>query len=112
MIASTTTTDMTWRLLWSHTARHIVNDLSIYPELELVSAGYGWGLRRNDDHRCALLVHPTGSDRDAGDLSLTILGQGTHVIPRADSSFHDYFGLVADAVETAARFYLNSPVTQ
>ena len=112
MIASTTTTELTWRLLWSHTARHVISDVASDAALEEVSAGYGWGLRRSDNPRRALLVHPTGNDREAGDLSLTVLGQGTHVIPRAGSNYREYLGLVTDAVETAAHFYLAASAAQ
>ena len=108
MVTSTTTTDLTWRLLWSHTARRVVSELLTEELLEEVAAGYGWGLRRCDDTRCALLVHPTSHDRDIGDLSLTVLGHGTHIIPRAGSSYQDYIGIVTDAVEAAAHFYLSS----
>lgn len=108
MVTSTTTTDITWRLLWSHTARHVISEVTTDSGLELVSAGYGWGLRRSDDMRCALLVHPTGNDRDVGDLSLTVLGHGTQVIPRAGSCYQSYVGQVIDAVEAATHFYLNT----
>ncbi len=108
MVTSTTTTDLTWRLLWSHTARRVVSEIPTEEVLEEVTAGYGWGLRRSDNARCALLVHPTSQDRDIGDLSLTVVGHGTHVIARAGSSYQDYIGIVADAVEAAVHFYLFS----
>lgn len=109
MIATTTTNDCTWRLLWSHTAQRIVTELALTPgmeHLEIVAAGNGWGLRRRDNGRVALLLHPTADDSDAGDLSLTVLGVGTHAIPRASISYCEYTDLVEDAVETTARFYL------
>jgi hypothetical protein len=112
VVTSTTTTDLTWRMLWSHTARHVISEVEADSQVELVSAGYGWGLRLKDDTRCALLVHPTGSDRDVGDLSLTVLGYGTQVIPRAGGCYQSYVSQVVDAVEAAAHFYLRTSMAQ
>ena len=109
MIATTPTTELTWQLLWSHTAQQIVTELALTPgldHLEIVAAGNGWGLRRRDNARVALLLHPTADHVDAGDLSLTVLGVGSHAIPRARISYCEYIKLIEDAVETTARFYL------
>ena len=107
MAPETLEDELTWRLLWSHAAEQVIAELSINPPVEPLTAGYGYGLRRSEDKHRALLVHPTADDREAGDLSLTVLGKGTHVIPRAGSSYPQYISLVQDAVETAARTYLN-----
>lgn len=107
MVVDTPVADLTWRLLWSHTAHKLVTDIAIGRGEAPVSAGYGWGLRSANNTRCALLVHPTSVDRDAGDLSLTVLGAGTHVIPRADLPYPVYISLVQEAVEAAAQAYLN-----
>ena len=106
MIATTTTADLTWRLLWSHTAREIVKNLVRDTDFKMIEAGYGWGLCRSNNARIALLLHPTASNEDGDDLSLTVLGAGTQPLPRAGSSYCDYVRYVEDAVETAARFYL------
>ena len=54
----------------------------------------------------ALLLHPSGNGRDTGDLALTVLGQGTHVIPRCSYSYTEYLDQVADIIETTSRVYL------
>lgn len=107
MVIETPIADLTWRLLWSHTAHKLVSDVAQEGAWKPVAAGYGWGLRSTSNPRCALLVHPTAEHRDAGDLSLTVLGAGTHVIPRADLPYPVYISLVQDAVEVAAQTYLN-----
>ena len=107
MVIETPVADLTWRLLWSHTAQKLISDIAQERGGKPVAAGYGWGLRSDTNPRCALLVHPTAGDRDAGDLSLTVLGAGTHVIPRADLSYPVYISLVQDAIEVAAQTYLN-----
>jgi hypothetical protein len=107
MVIETPVADLTWRLLWSHTAQQVITDIAHEHGGNPVAAGYGWGLRSARDPRCALLVHPTAVGRDAGDLSLTVLGAGTHVIPRADLPYPIYISLVQEAVEAAAQTYLN-----
>lgn len=106
MFASTSITDTTWRLLWAHTAHLVINELPENNSTERVSAGLGWGIRRKDNPRQAILIHPTANQREVGDLSLTVLGQGTQVIPRAGKSYTDYLEMVVDAAEAAQRYYL------
>jgi hypothetical protein len=106
MVADTLVADQTWRLLWCHAARQIINDVVLEAGWIRVAAGYGWGLRLRGAQQRALLVHPTAGNHEAGDLSLTVLGAGTHVIPRAGQSYDQYIDQVRDAVETAAHHYL------
>lgn len=106
MFATASMTDTTWRLLWAHTAHIVIDELPENASIERVSAGHGWGIRRKDNPRQAILVHPTASHREVGDLSLTVLGQGTQVIPRAGKSYADYLEMVIDAAEAAQNYYL------
>lgn len=97
--------EQTWRLLWSHAAHQVVSTLPPHGECELVFAGYGWGVR-NTRTRRALLIHPTARLRDVGDLSLTVRGEGTQVIPRLGSDLPQYLDHVTDIVETMLRSYI------
>ena len=106
MVVETVAAEHTWRLLWSHAAHEIASSLSS-EEYERVAVGYGWGLRCRANPQHALLIHPTGTGREAGDLSLTVRGSGTHVIPRCGASYTDYLESVADVVETTARVYFD-----
>ena len=107
MIVETLVAEQTWRLLWSHAAHQIISSLPVAANYERVAVGSGWGLRSPTDPNRALLLHPTGNGREGGDLSLTVRGSGTHVIPRCGVSYTDYLDNVADIVETTARAYLN-----
>lgn len=95
-----------WRLLWANTARQVIDTTPSAAVYEIVSAGYGWGLRCHTNRKRALLVHPTSSDSEIGDLSLTVLGVGTHVLPRCNRGYIDYLADVRDIVETTAKTYL------
>ena len=106
MMIETVHTEQMWRLLWSHASYQVISAVPIDNNHEAVCAGYGWGIRRADDRRSALLVHPTANDREVGELSLTILGVGTQVIPRCDSDFPQYLNAVRDVVETTIDAYL------
>ena len=106
MVVETLATEQTWRLLWSHAAQQIISTLPSAPGSERIAVGYGWGVRNSADPCRALLVHPTGNGRETGDLSLTVRGSGTHVIPRCGASYIEYLDTVADIVETTARAYV------
>ena len=96
MVVETLVAEQTWRLLWSHAAYQIISSLPS-TGYERVAVGYGWGLR-NRANQHALLIHPTGNGRETGDLSLTVRGSGTQVIPRCGASYPDYLENVADIV--------------
>ncbi len=110
MFASTSITDTTWRLLWAHTAHLVINELPESASTERVSAGLGWGIRRKDNPRQAILIHPTANQREVGDLSLTVLGQGTQVIPRAGlaSAAVVTLAVIQILVQTGAFLHVNS----
>ncbi len=91
----------TWQLLWRHAAYQSMVAYPVSPTYERVTAGYGWGLRDRADRRRALLIHPSGAGRDLGELSLTILGAGTQVIPRRNRTYPAYLVAVTAAVATA-----------
>lgn len=99
----------TWRYLWSRAAYDIISALPSAECYERIQVGAGWGLRRRMHGQQALLLHPSGTSREAGDLALTILGQGTHVVPRCSYSYPEYLDAVADAVKAAACAYLAIP---
>lgn len=106
MVVETVHTEQMWRLLWSHASYQVISAVPTDAEHEAVCAGYGWGIRRSDNRRSALLIHPTAEGREVGELSLTILGVGTQVIPRCNTDFPCYLNAVRDVVETAASVYL------
>lgn len=106
MVVEAVKTEQMWRLLWSHATYQVVSTLSHAEHVEAVCAGCGWGLRNTADRRRALVVHPTADGREIGDLSLTILGVGTQVIPRCNSDFTQYLATVRDVVETTTAAYL------
>jgi hypothetical protein len=111
MAAEIFTAEQTWRCLWSRAAYDIISSLPSTPRCERVQVGAGWGFRsRTSDHR-ALLLHPSGNGREAGDLALTVLGQGTQVIPRCSYSYPEYLDQVADIIETTSRAYLGLSAT-
>ncbi len=98
--------EQTWRALWSQAAYQVVSALpSAY---ERVAVGSGWGLRSISQPGVALVVHPSGEGRDAGELSLTVRSSGTHMIPRCGRSYIQYLDAVADIVETTAKVILDS----
>jgi len=107
MIVETLVAEQTWRLLWSHAAHQIISSLPSASNYERVAVGSGWGLRNPAHPHRALLLHPASNGRESGDLSLTVRGSGTQVIPRCGASYTDYLDNVADIVETTARAYLN-----
>jgi hypothetical protein len=100
--------EQTWRCLWSRAAYDIISAFPAAPHSERVQVGAGWGLRSRSNDQQALLLHPSGNNRDTGDLALTILGRGTHVIPRCCYSYTEYLAQVADIIETTASVYLGS----
>jgi hypothetical protein len=108
MAAEIITAEQTWRCLWSHAAYDIISALVSTTDCERIQVGAGWGFRSHTNGQRALLLHPSGNGREAGDLALTVLGQGTHVIPRCSYSYTKYLDEVADIVETASRAYLES----
>lgn len=106
MVSEIHATDRLWHLLWSQTARQIMAEFPECAGCELVSAGYGWGLRRRGDPQCALLLYPSGERRATGDLSLLLQGRGSQPIPRYGHSFPEYVAAVEDVVTTAIATYL------
>lgn len=109
MATDTRGTDELWRLLWSHTARQIIDRLPREGNWQVVSAGLGWGLSSQDpDGSSALLLYPSGEGRSAGDLSLLIQGKGRQTIPRLGHSYPDYLAAVEDVVTTVAGSYLST----
>jgi hypothetical protein len=94
------------RLLWAHAAQQIIQILINTIGYEIVSVGYGMGIRNHHTRR-ALLVHPSGNGSTSGDLALTVPGLGTQPIPRCGQSYAEYLSTVADIVETVARSYLS-----
>jgi hypothetical protein len=106
MVTTTVDAEQTWRLLWSHTASQIISALPAYRSCEATAVGYGWGLRHTRDPRRAILLHPTAEGREIGDLSLTVCGKGSQIIPRCNSDFIRYLHAVTDAVETVANTHL------
>ncbi len=107
MVTDTRATDELWRLLWSQTARQIIDRLPREGNWQLVNAGLGWGLRCDGDNRNALLLYPSGEGRSSGDLSLLIQGKGRQTIPRHGHSYPDYLAAVEDVVTTVAGSYLS-----
>jgi hypothetical protein len=109
VVTDTHATDELWRLLWSQTARQIIDRLPREGNWQLVNAGRGWGLRCQDrDGRNALLLYPSGEGRSSGDLSLLIQGKGQQTIPRLGHSYPDYLAAVEDVVTTVAGSYLST----
>jgi len=98
--------DELWQLLWAHTAHELMLRVPREPGWDLFSAGNGWGLRRQDAPRRALLLHPSGAARAVGDLSITAADGSSQPIPRSNHSYPTYLDLVEDAVVTACRSYL------
>jgi hypothetical protein len=107
VVTDTRGTDELWRLLWSQTAKQIIDRVPRSGELQLVSVGLGWGLRRQDDASNAVLLYPSGEGRSAGDLSLLIKGKGNQTIPRHGHSYPDYLAEVEDVVSTVTESYLS-----
>jgi len=106
MVVETLVAEQTWQLLWSHAADQLIAALPP-AGCERITLGYACGLRNRANPQLALLVHPTGTGRETGDLSLTVRGSGTQVIPRCGASYTDYLENVADILETTARVYFN-----
>lgn len=106
MIAHSVEADELWQLLWAHAAHDVVSRLPRAAGWAIFSAGNGWGLRRADDPRRAVLLHPSGASRAVGDLALTLAGLGTQPIPRYGHSYPAYLALVEDAVITVCREHL------
>ncbi len=100
--------EQTWRALWSQAAYQVISALPSAAGYERLAVGAGWALRSASHPRVVLVVHPSGEGRDAGELSLTVLGSGTHTIPRCDRSYVQYLDAVADIVETTAKGMLAS----
>lgn len=106
MVVETVRSEQTWRLLWSHASYQVISTLPTIGHHETICAGYGWGFRNAANQKRAVLVHPTADGREIGDLSLTILGVGTQVIPRCNTTLPQYLDTVRDVVQTAVEWYL------
>lgn len=94
------------QLLWAQAAEQIIQSLPNGTNYEIVSAGHGWGLRLTNNRRKAILLHPSSDDSRIGDLALTVLGSGTHTLPRYGRGYPEYISDVQDMVETTVRSYL------
>src|SRR5689334_13606910 len=101
MPTDSTATDQTWRSLWSRAAYDIISSFPATASYERIQSGLGWGLRSRSDHQRAMVLHPSEDEGAAGDLSLTVLGQGTQVIARGSHGYPEYLDEVARMVETA-----------
>lgn len=87
------------QLLWEHAAYQALRDVPTPTGYERIHVGYGWGLRQRSDRTHAILLHPSSTPQ-IGPLALTVLGSGTHAIPRCGSSYHDYLLNVTDVLTT------------
>jgi len=108
MLTETVAAEQTWRCLWSRAAYDIISSFPSIPDCDRIQVGAGWGFRSRVNDQRALLLHPSGNGREAGDLALTVLGQGMHVIPRCSYSYPEYLDEIADIIETTAKVYLES----
>jgi hypothetical protein len=108
MVTNARESEQTWRYLWTHLAYEIVSTVDSSACCELVSVGYGWGLRNRRDPSRALLIHPSSNEQAVGDLSLTVVGLGTQPIPRYRSNLLTYIEVVEDVVETTSRVYVET----
>lgn len=106
MVTNAQHSEQTWRYLWTHLAHEIVSTVGSSACCEVVSVGYGWGLRNRRDPRRTLLLHPSSNGQAVGDLALTVVGLGTQPIPRYRSDLLTYVDVVKDVVETTARVYV------
>lgn len=106
MVVHSVEADELWQLLWAQAAHELVARLPLEPGWELFSAGNGWGLRRADSPRRAVLLHPSGAGRSVGDLAITLADLGTQPIPRYGHSYPAYIALVEDAFATVCREHL------
>jgi hypothetical protein len=94
----------TWRWLWAHTARQIISALALPANYELVQIGYGWAAR-SCTSQMTLRLHPSGANHDSGDLSLSISGRPTSVIPREGRQYAEYVEYAAEVVARAFQEY-------
>jgi hypothetical protein len=108
MKSATLATEQTWRCLWSHAAYDIISSFPSTTHYDRIQVGSGWGFRNPANHHQA---HPSGNGREVGDLSLTVLGQGTQVIPRCSYSYPNYLDEVIDIITTTARVYMQLDAT-
>lgn len=97
MDAEQLTDDTTWHWLWVHTARQVIANLELPANFEPIQIDYGWGAR-NCISQTILLLHPSGTSRETGDLSLTISGQPTSIIPRDGRPYTEYVEYVSGVV--------------
>ncbi len=91
-----------WRLLWSRAAHQVIESFPHFNAYSPIDVGYGIGLRNPEDPSKALILHPAGQGRNIGDLAVTVVGQGTQVIPRYNRSYVEYLTDAIDAMEAAA----------
>lgn len=98
MVSTNAPIDRLWYLLWSKAAYQIIEPLCSKLGGELVSVGYGWGLRRSTAPQLALLLYPSARNRSVGDLSLVIQGRGRQSIPRYDHGYPEYLAAVEDVL--------------
>lgn len=103
--ASEETDQQTWHYFWSYTASQIIASLS--PAAHHDSNGaHGWGLHDPANPQRSLLLHPSNKEkRHLGDLSLTLLGQSTFVLPRDGLSYVAYIRYVTQEVQKTANAF-------
>lgn len=106
MVTEALATEQIWRSLWSHTAEQIISTLPHCSKYERIAVGPAWGFRSMSDPSRALLLHPTGTGRETGDLSLTVRGEGTVVLPRCGMSYIEYLDAATNVASVAASAYL------
>ena len=98
------TDKQTWQSLWSHTASEIISSFSDPFSRNRLAADHCWGLYDPANPQRMLCLHPSSMGKRAiGDLSLTMLGAGTFVIPRNGSSYVEYIRQVSDVVKATAK---------
>lgn len=96
----------TRQALWSHAALQVVL-MSCPAQYECSEVGLGWGLRNPQVPRRALLVHPSTEGTVLGELSLTVPGLGTRILPRDDRTYVEYLNSAVAVVSSATATYLS-----
>ncbi len=95
----------TWHYFWSYAASQIIASLSPATHKN-PEGGQGWGLHDPTNPQRSLLLHPSNKEkRQIGDLSLTLLGQGTVVLPRNGLSYIGYVRFVTEEVKKTSNAF-------
>ena len=101
----------TWRWLWAHAARQIIESIDIPTGYERRPIGYGCGIQQLGAQQPLLVLHPAGQQRAAGELSLALAGQPSVVLPRAGLAYPDYLARATRLVAMALASCLADPAT-